>query len=429
PYATSELRDAHFANVEHAFISTNASNPTSQQHRFSDLFVIDEASTFNTLDAANAAPIAAFGSTSAEGLAVVLDAAASFDADPSPEVRAIDDGIAAYAWDVDGDGRYDDAYGRSLTVNFDSPGEYRLGLMVWDDDGATATTTQSVVALEQPYANPWVDGDFSSAGPLEGQFYRFVSGRRGDGWIARDVQRNAAGFAEIAAPQFGLGSLGQIVRDQYVRRGEQAFAFDAIATDGLGQANLLQVRLFGVNGQFDLDEQGAPSAIHAMAPPEVMTLVDVNVALNQISDWQTHSFNVNLGADGYEYLVVAVQYAGYNVAQGDYFALDNFSLLARPERTALSTGSVPLPALFLAPPAQQGPHLAAANRRMPTQPYGPVPRNNAHRTSAEIDRETAITSAKRVDADRHEALRVASGRDDFVQELDAAFATQFRLVF
>lgn len=330
PYATSELREAQFANVEHAFISTNGSNPDSQQHRFSDLFVIDEASTFSTLDTTNVAPTAEFISTPGEGLSVVLDAAASFDPDPSPQVRAIDDGIAAYAWDLDGDGQYDDANGQTVTVNFASAGVQSIGLMVWDDDGATASVTQPVAAVEQPYSNPWVDGDFASIGPFEGEFYRFFSGRRGDGWIARDVQRNAAGFAEIGAPQFGLGSLGQIVRDEHVRRGQQEFSFDAIATDGLAQANLLQVRLFGVNGQFDLDGQGAPSAIHAMTPPEVVTLVDVNVGLSQIADWQTQSFSIDLGLDGYEYLVVAVQYAGYNVGQGDYFALDNFSLLGSP---------------------------------------------------------------------------------------------------
>ncbi len=326
PYATSELSDVHLANVDHAFIPTNAFNPASQSHRFSDLFVIDQASTFNTLDAGNTAPTAAFGFAGGQGLSVVLDAAASFDPDPSPEVRAGDDGIAAYAWDLDGDGVYDDAYGQILTLNFDAPGDYAISLMVWDDDGATATTTDIVTVVANPYGNPWVDADFSAAGPFEGQFYRFTSGRRGDGWIARDVVRNPAGFAEIGAPAFGLGRLGQIVRNEHVHRGQHTFSFDAIATDALNQANLLQVRLFGVNGQFDLNQQGVPSAIHAMTTPEVATLVDVNVALDQFADWTTQSFDVDLGLEGYEYLVIGVVYEGYNVAQGDYFALDNFML-------------------------------------------------------------------------------------------------------
>lgn len=327
PYATSELRNVAFANVGHAFSPTNRSNPASQVDRFSDLFILDEASTFNTLGApANVAPTAAFGFTAGEGISVQLDAAASFDTDPSPEVRAGDDGIAAYAWDLDNDGQYDDAFGRLLTVNFDSAGDYPIGLMVWDDDGTSTTTSQIVTATETTTSNPWVDADFSDAGPFESEYYRFASDRRGDGWIARDVVRNGAGFAEIGTPQFGLGNLGQIIRDEHVRRGLQNFSFDAIATDALNQTNLLQVQLFGVNGQFDLDD-GVPSPIFAMTPPEVTTLVDVNVALDQISNWQTQSFDVDLGAEGFEYLVISIEYAGYNYVQGDYFALDNFSLL------------------------------------------------------------------------------------------------------
>ena len=367
PYATSELRDAHFANVDYAFIPTNGSNPSSQLHRFSDLFVIDAASTFNTLDAANIGPTADFGFTNGEGHSVVLDAAASFDPDPSPEVRAIDDGIAAYAWDLDGDGLYDDAYGQALTINFDAPGDYPIGLMVWDDDGTTAMTTGIVSVVETPYSNPFDDAEFSATSSFEGEFYRFHSGRRDDGWIARDVERNPGGFAVIGTPQFGLGRLGQIVRDEHVRRGAHSFSFDAIATDGLGQANLLQVRLFGFNGQFDLDPEGTPSPIHAMMSPDVDTLVDVNVALDQLPDWSTQTFDVDLGAAGYEYLVIVVRYEGYNVAQGDYFALDNFSLASQ----SAIPGSIPAPLLLSEAPPTDG-HSPPALRT--PSPFGTAAR-------------------------------------------------------
>ena len=334
PYATSELRNVAFANVEHAFSPTNGSNPNSQTHRFSDLFILDEASTFTTLGSVgNAAPIAAFGFTAGEGLSVQLDAAGSFDSDPSPEVRAGDDGIVAYAWDLDADGQYDDAFGRLLTLNFDSTGDYSIGLRVWDDDGATSTTSQVVTVIETPTTNPWSDAEFDEADPFAGEYYRFASERRGEGWIARDVVRNSAGFAEIGTPQFGLGNLGQIVRDEQVRRGAQTFSFDVIATDALEEPNLLQVQLFGVNGQFDLDD-GVPSAIFAMTPPEVTTLVDVNVATQQIPNWQMQTFDLDLGTEGYEYLVISIEYSGYNYQQGDYFALDNF--LTPADRSNLS---------------------------------------------------------------------------------------------
>lgn len=327
PYATSQLLNASFANVEHAFIPTNGSNPNSQVHRFSDLFVLDEATSFNTLGAAtNVGPTAAFSFTAGEGRSVTLDAAASFDSDPSSEVRAGDDGIAAYAWDLDNDGQYDDAYGRLLTLNFDLLGDYPIGLKVWDDDGATATTSQSVTVIESGYTNPFVDGDFSAAGPFAGQHYNIWSGRRGIGWIARDVQRDAGGFAEIGAPQFGLGGFAQLVRDEHVRRGAQTFSFDLQNASVAGPTNVLRVRLFGANGQWDLDD-GAPSPIHAMEAPEVATLVDVNLGAANLANWQTQAYNVDLGAEGFEYLVINVEYFAYDEAQGDYFALDNFALL------------------------------------------------------------------------------------------------------
>ncbi|MEQ8846474.1 Ig-like domain-containing protein [Botrimarina sp.] len=336
PYAVSELRNASVASVEHAFMPTNGSNPSSLTHRFSDLFVLDEASTFSTNGSpTNVAPTAAFGFVAGGGLSVVLDAAASFDPDPSPEVRPGDDGIVAYAWDLDGDGAYDDAYGRTLTLSYDTPGDYAVALKVWDDDGEFTTIADVISVVVGDYANPWVDGDFSAAGPFAGEHYNIWSGRRGEGWIARDVVRNPAGFAEIGTPQFGLGGFAQLVRDEHVRRGEQTFSFDAINTNATGPTNVLRVRLFGVNGQWELTD-GAPSPIHLMSAPEVTTLVDANLGPADLPVWQTQAFDVDLGAAGYEYLVINLEYFGYDEAQGDYFALDNFDLQSPAPMPALA---------------------------------------------------------------------------------------------
>ncbi|MDC0935352.1 G8 domain-containing protein [Pirellulales bacterium] len=419
PYATSELRNASIANVEHVFSPTNGSNPASQAHRFSDLFVLDEASTFNSLGAGtNAAPTANFSHAAGEGLSVVVDAAGSFDSDPSPEVRAGDDGIAAYAWDLDGDGQYDDAYGRTLTLNFAAPGDYQVGLMVWDDDGAQATTSQLVTATSNPYSNPWVDGDFSSGGQFAGEFYRFASGRRGEGWIARDIRRNAAGFAEIDAPQFGLGTLGQIVRDEHVRRGDQTFSFDVINDDALNQANLLQVRLFGVNGQWDVDGGvPIPTQIHAMNPPEVTTLVDVNVGLADIANWQTQSFNLDLGPDGYEYLVIGIEFAGYNYVQGDYFAFDNFSLTGPAPSFASSASS-----FFYAPEIPQSSNAGKGDDqvdRVDSQATQFVPQN-VSRLPGLTDTTPHETPTPRVDPRRSAPGRAVGTPHEAL--IDAVFA-------
>ncbi|QDS96104.1 G8 domain protein [Roseimaritima multifibrata] len=341
PYATSELRNAAISNVEYAFLHNSSQRADRVTDQFSDLFVLDESSTFNTLTAEeNVAPIAAFEFTNGEGISVVLDAANSRDLDPGPRVIDTDDGIAAYAWDLDGDGQYDDAYGQSLIHNFAAVGEYSIGLKVWDDDGANSTITQLVTATANPYSNPWLDGDFSATDAFSGGFYGLASNRRGEGWIARDMQRNPAGFAEIATPQHQLGRLGQVVRNQYVHRGQQTFSFDIMNTNVDYRTNHLQVSLFGINGQWDL-ANFAPSPIYAMAAPEFTALVDVDMGPTDSADWQTQTFDIDLGAEGFEYLVIVVEYLYYNYEQGDYFALDNFSL------TSDFAMSVPLPALSL----------------------------------------------------------------------------------
>jgi hypothetical protein len=242
-------------------------------------------------------------------------------------VRPGDDGIAAYAWDLDGDGLFDDAYGLRVTLVKDAPGNYPIGLKVWDDDGAVATTTQMVTVRSRPYDNPWVDGDLSQSGPFSQQHYNIWSGRRGEGWIARDVVRNPDGFAEIGNPQHQLGGFAQLIRDEHVRRGKQTFSFSAINFNVAGATNGLRVRLFGVDGQWRL-VGGAPAQIFASRAPVVTTLVDVDMGGWDIPDWQTQTYLVDLGTEGFEYLVLNVEYVRYDTSQGDYFALDNFQLTA-----------------------------------------------------------------------------------------------------
>ena len=205
--------------------------------------------------------------------------------------------------------------------------------MVWDDDGAVATTTQFVSATPGPQDNPFVDPDFAGAGPFAGQSYNIWSGRRGEGWIARDVRRNPAGFAEVDAPQFGLGELGQIIRDQNVRRGQQTFSFDVRNMATAGAPEQLRVRLYGVDGQWEL-AGGVPGPVAAMPAPNVATLLDIELGPSDIVDWQTQAQSVDLGTAGFEYLVIYINYFGYNYSQGDYFSFDNFSLSGSAQSSA-----------------------------------------------------------------------------------------------
>ena len=75
--------------------------------------------------------------TGAEGATVALDARGS-------KPGAGGEAIAAYAWDLDGDGAYDDATARSRTTTFPDEGTYAVAVQVTDAAGRVATATAEV---------------------------------------------------------------------------------------------------------------------------------------------------------------------------------------------------------------------------------------------------------------------------------------------
>ena len=56
----------------------------------------------------------------------------------------LDGPIVAYAWDLDGDGAFDDSSGISASIAF-GPGIHRVGLRVVDRDGATASVYRTIL--------------------------------------------------------------------------------------------------------------------------------------------------------------------------------------------------------------------------------------------------------------------------------------------
>jgi PKD repeat protein len=60
--------------------------------------------------------------------------------------------IAGHAWDLDDDGVFDDAAGSSATLAFPAPGQYRIGLRVSDDAGASNTSVLAITlrAVAEP---------------------------------------------------------------------------------------------------------------------------------------------------------------------------------------------------------------------------------------------------------------------------------------
>jgi hypothetical protein len=90
-----------------------------------------------------------------------------------------DDSITVYKWDLDGDGRYDDASGRQVKRTFLNVKVYEIGLFTLDLDGDENEKRKDVTVvsstpppLNEPPAASFV---FFPAGPIAGQPVTFVS--------------------------------------------------------------------------------------------------------------------------------------------------------------------------------------------------------------------------------------------------------------
>ncbi len=93
---------------------------------------------------ANQPPVATFTATPSSGkapLQVDLDAHASSDPDNDK---------LTYAWDLDGDGQFDDATGVTASTTYNTMGNVDVGLKVTDSGGLSDTTTRTVAVDNGP---------------------------------------------------------------------------------------------------------------------------------------------------------------------------------------------------------------------------------------------------------------------------------------
>ncbi len=99
----------------------------------------------------NVSPIANAGGTYVlnEGASISLSSAGSTDPDGT---------ITNYAWDLDGDGQFDDASGATAGFTTTNSGSYIVGLQVTDNRGAIATATATVTVNNlAPTANAGIN--------------------------------------------------------------------------------------------------------------------------------------------------------------------------------------------------------------------------------------------------------------------------------
>jgi hypothetical protein len=114
-------------------------------------------------------------------------APADFSWSPNPPVvnkqaifTAVEDAsITAYRWDLDGDGRYDDASGREVKRTFLNVRVYEVGLITVDGEGNENERRKEVivVSVTPPPQNapPAASFVFFPAGPIAGEPITFVS--------------------------------------------------------------------------------------------------------------------------------------------------------------------------------------------------------------------------------------------------------------
>jgi glucose/arabinose dehydrogenase/Ca2+-binding RTX toxin-like protein len=89
-----------------------------------------------SMDQGPAAVVSAVPSTGSAPLPVTLDASGSTDPDSPPPLT--------FAWDLDGDGQFDDATGPVVSQTYVTPGDYAPAVRVSDSDGAYGTASASL---------------------------------------------------------------------------------------------------------------------------------------------------------------------------------------------------------------------------------------------------------------------------------------------
>jgi len=113
----------------------------------------------------NSPPVAEAGGpySGPQGSDITLDASGSTDADGT---------IVDYQWDLDDDGKFDDATGPTATFSSAVAGQYTAAVRVTDDDGDSSTDTATVTvtdpSAEQTYTSSDMPQDIADPHPRKG---------------------------------------------------------------------------------------------------------------------------------------------------------------------------------------------------------------------------------------------------------------------
>lgn len=186
--------------------------------------VAEKTAEVTVAPAPNQAPVASFTATTSD-LTVAVDASASADPDGT---------IQSYAWAFGDDGT---GTGRTATHTYAAAGTYTVTLTVTDAAGATASTTQQVVATESPAETTLASDAFERTVPAGG----WGSADTGGAWAlsggaAAYSVSDGKGQAALAPSHTRWARLPLSKTDVTVRVTVSA---DAVSAGGASTANVI----------------------------------------------------------------------------------------------------------------------------------------------------------------------------------------------
>ncbi|MEM1185249.1 MAG: GC-type dockerin domain-anchored protein [Planctomycetota bacterium] len=233
--------------------------------------------------------------------------------------------IVAYAWDIGADGSFEH-FGETTTVGLTLGAATPIALTVWDHQGATDTITQTVSPGREVDPEAIVDGSFD--GSFEGGIYGLTSAGASTGWW--DARAMISGGGAELRGQFNFSSIAQAIYDDFARRGRQRLTFDFEMRDAPGtRTSTVEVKVFGINGEFGSDHAGAYPEPEGSIPVEITPLFS-EVFSGPVGA-TTIERTIDFGSDGFQYVYVGFAGDGLDLGTpGDVAYVDNVSLVGAP---------------------------------------------------------------------------------------------------
>jgi len=225
----------------------------------------------------------------------------------------------------------------ATTASFDTDGDYTFEATV--SDGTASVITQQVTVTVSGSSssggeNIVVDGDFSASGDFLTNSSRIYQTDADEGWHVpgnHKWYKDATNLRAIV-DDGGAAGLAQVVLDNSGTTGLQEISFDAINDEVAGSANELKLYVWGVDGDFVLNQWEETGPMNSSETATVGTLLHTqSIGGSSFGDPATNTYqsfsttNVDFGG-GYQYIVVMFWTGNVDTAGGDFQAVDNLAI-------------------------------------------------------------------------------------------------------